>query len=69
MLFSFNEVAQKLDEVLKSNQKKSPVQSKPNNQPDKLDSADEIAKFKKLADEGTITQAEFEAKKKQLLGL
>ena len=33
------------------------------------DSADEIAKYKKLADEGTITQEEFEAKKKQLLGL
>lgn len=33
------------------------------------DTADEIAKFKKLADEGTITQAEFEAKKKQLLNL
>lgn len=66
---SFNEVAQKLDEVLKSNQKKSPVQSKPNNQPDKLDSADEIRKFKKLADDGIITQDEFEAKKKQLLGL
>ncbi|RVU70792.1 SHOCT domain-containing protein [Lactobacillus xujianguonis] len=31
--------------------------------------ADEIAKLKKLADEGTITQEEFEAKKKQLLDL
>ncbi len=31
--------------------------------------ADEIAKFKKLADNGVITQEEFEAKKKQLLGL
>lgn len=33
------------------------------------DAADQIAKFKKLADEGIITQEEFEAKKKQLLGL
>lgn len=31
--------------------------------------ADEIAKFKKLLDDGTITQDEFDAKKKQLLGL
>ena len=35
----------------------------------KTDTADEIAKYKKLADNGTITQEEFEAKKKQLLGL
>lgn len=34
-----------------------------------LDPADEILKFKKLADQGIITQDEFEAKKKQLLGL
>lgn len=35
----------------------------------KISSADEIAKFKKLLDNGTITQEEFDAKKKQLLGL
>lgn len=34
-----------------------------------IDVADEIVKFKKLADDGIITQEEFEAKKKQLLGL
>lgn len=34
-----------------------------------VSSADEIAKFKKLLDDGTITQEEFDAKKKQLLGL
>lgn len=32
-------------------------------------SADEIAKFKKLLDDGAITQDEFDAKKKQLLNL
>lgn len=32
-------------------------------------SADEILKFKNLLDQGIITQEEFEAKKKQLLGL
>ena len=31
--------------------------------------ADEIKKYKELADAGVITQEEFEAKKKQLLGL
>lgn len=34
-----------------------------------IDPADEIRKFKKLADDGIITQEEFEQKKKQLLGL
>ena len=32
-------------------------------------STDEILKFKKLLDEGIITQEEFDAKKKQILGL
>lgn len=36
---------------------------------EKPDPADEIAKFKKLADQGIITKDEFEAKKKQLLDL
>ena len=31
--------------------------------------ADEIKKFKELLDMGVITQEEFDAKKKQLLGL
>lgn len=34
-----------------------------------LSDADEIKKYKNLLDEGIITQEEFEAKKKQLLGL
>ncbi len=34
-----------------------------------VSAADEIAKFKQLADAGTISQEEFDAKKKQLLGL
>ncbi len=34
-----------------------------------LSSADEIKKFKELLDSGVITQEEFDAKKKQLLGL
>lgn len=39
-----------------------------NNAPS-ADTADEILKFKKLLDAGAITQEEFDAKKKQLLGL
>lgn len=34
-----------------------------------ISDADEIKKFKELLDSGIITQAEFDAKKKQLLGL
>lgn len=35
----------------------------------KLDAADEIRKFKGLMDDGIINEQEFNAKKKQLLGL
>ena len=38
-------------------------------QPAALSSADELRKFKELLDMGVITQEEFDAKKKQLLGL
>ena len=41
--------------------------SSPMTQP--LSSADELKKFKELLDAGIITQEEFDAKKKQLLGL
>ena len=36
---------------------------------EQVSSADELLKFKNLLDIGAITQAEFDAKKKQLLGL
>lgn len=39
------------------------------NQVQPISSADEIAKFKKLLADGVISQEEFDAKKKQLLGL
>lgn len=58
------------DEILKLKtfieEKIKSAHAQPTNQ---VDSADEIAKFKKLLDNGTITQEEFDAKKKQLLGL
>ena len=34
-----------------------------------VSSADELKKYKELLDAGIITQVEFDAKKKQLLGL
>ena len=34
-----------------------------------ISQADELKKFKELLDNGVITQEEFDAKKKQLLGL
>ena len=34
-----------------------------------VSAADELKKFKELLDSGVITQEEFDAKKKQLLGL
>lgn len=40
-----------------------------NNNSTQISSADEILKYKNLLDSGIITQEEFEAKKKQLLGL
>ena len=44
-----------------------PVQSQPAAQP--LSEADELLKWKKLKDDGVITEEEFEAKKKKILGL
>ncbi len=43
--------------------------ARPQNTSNTLSDADEILKYKKLFDEGIITQEEFEAKKKLLLGL
>lgn len=43
--------------------------SEENNNVPKISEADEILKFKNLLDSGIITQDEFDAKKKQLLGL
>lgn len=47
-----------------------PLQPAPSAAPvQNVSAADELAKFKKLLDDGVITQEEFDAKKKQLLGL
>lgn len=55
----YNLIMKKIDEV----------QSKQNTTMPAISSAEEIAKFKQLLDQGIITQEEFDAKKKQLLGL
>ena len=48
-------------------QQKEPAS--PNNQTANYSNADELKKFKELLDSGVISQEEFDAKKKQLLGL
>ena len=37
--------------------------------PQQVDAAEELQKYKQLLDSGVITQEEFDAKKKQLLGI
>lgn len=66
VLFSLNDMPQfvsfrdKVNELLESSQQQSSSQ---------VSSADELAKFAKLRDDGVITEDEFAAKKKSLLGL
>ena len=52
---------------LKEDETIQPTQNIPTNE--KVSPADELKKFKELLDMGVITQEEFDAKKKQLLGL
>lgn len=58
-------IAALLTMILKQRQVSAP----PAPQTQSVSAADEILKFKQLADAGILTQEEFEAKKKQLLGL
>ena len=62
----FNTLVSMIDAIIAKNNQTAKTTSTENTNPDP---ADEIRKFKKLADDGIITQDEFEAKKKQLLGL
>lgn len=56
----YNSIAAKLDQIISSNTQR----------PTSADSnADELRKFKGLLDDGIISQAEFDEKKKELLGL
>ena len=65
MLKKRDELHEEISKLLIGRQEKSSVikQEIPQS------AADELEKYKKLLDSGTITQAEFDAKKKQLLGL
>lgn len=75
----FNQLVSIIDAIIAQNQAQQAVAqptaqsfkqtTKPTAKKESTDPADEIRKFKKLADDGIITQEEFEAKKKQLLGL
>ncbi|MEB5950472.1 SHOCT domain-containing protein [Enterococcus innesii] len=56
----YNNIAAKLDQIISSNTQGS--ESADSN-------ADELRKFKGLLDDGIISQAEFDEKKKELLGL
>ena len=62
-LTNAKEVANVINELLRNRYTNStPVVNE-------LSAADELTKYKKLLDNGVITQEEFDAKKKQLLGL
>ena len=59
----------KLNQICKCENKATTVQSVEPNVEINSDKTDEIRNYKKLLDEGIITEEEFEAKKKQLLDL
>lgn len=65
---SLNKLISLIDSIIAQNQA-SNIDKINSNSDTSNDSADEIRKFKKLAEDGIITQEEFEAKKKQLLNL
>ena len=65
----FHDVCGVLDGVINKNTQSLQYENQKKLSNNATSSADEIAKFKKLLDDGIITQEEFEAKKKQLLGL
>ena len=56
----YNNIAAKLDQIISSNTQGSASADS---------NADELRKFKGLLDDGIISQAEFDEKKKELLGL
>jgi len=58
-----------VQEITKDQYEKALKDSKQDTNSSAVSSADEIKKFKELLDSGVITQEEFDAKKKQLLGL
>ena len=65
MLKNRDELHEEISKLLIGRQEKSAVIKQETPQ----STANELKKYKALLDSGTITQAEFDAKKKQLLGL
>lgn len=64
-----HEIHKAINELLLVRQDKSNISHSTIKQETPLSNADELKKYKELLDIGAITQEEFEAKKKQLLGL
>ena len=66
-----NEVFRVLSELIirRQNERNEMINRASANNVQTQSSADELKKFKELLDMGVITQEEFDAKKKQLLGL
>lgn len=64
-----DEVHKEISNLLVQRQEKETKPTTTIKQEIQQSSADELAKFKDLLDKGIITQEEFDAKKKQLLGL
>lgn len=62
-----DKVVEVLSGLIAERQKNQPVQTIAREAPQT--SADEIVRYKELLDQGIITQEEFNAKKRQLLGL
>lgn len=66
---ALNKLISLVDSIIAQNKASNADTKTVNNSDTDNDPADEIRKFKKLADDGIITNEEFEEKKKQLLNL
>lgn len=65
-----SEIYSVINKLLIERQEKEKVAAKPSVATEaKIDEADQLVKYKDLLDKGVISQEEFDAKKKQLLGL
>lgn len=64
-----DEIHSLISKLIMERQKEEKTKTKTVTQQPNSTNADEIKKYKELLDSGTITQEEFDAKKKQLLGL
>ena len=64
-----NEIHEVVSQLLVDRQKQTTPPAPSNTPASSMSNADELKKFKELLDAGIITQEEFDAKKKQLLGL